>query len=290
MKSLDNNGCFEILRLFLGFFFAFCLFLTSYAQEAEKIPLTYRSSLAGIGNTSVYDSYLSPLKYSGWNVGWIEEQVKITKLFDGKVSAQHLLNVEMAMANNPSRTATDYAGNLEYNYGLHYRFQPAPPFQVFAGLQAGGLVGFVYNSRNGNNPVNLKVDAGLSLSGMVNYRFQIKQQPVRIRYQLHLPFAGCLFSPEYGQSYYEIGLGDGKTVFYFASFHNRLAARSLLSVELPFNVCTLRLAYQHWFYETQVNDLDTRLISHSIYVGVSKTFYTVPDKKQPKNKYQRVFD
>jgi hypothetical protein len=258
------------------------------AQEA--IPLTYQSTLLGIGKTNVYDSYLSPLLYKGVNIGLIYEQMKMTALWDGNVSAQHLFNLEVAETDNVSGTATDYAGSLEYGYGLHYRFQPVHKIRFFAGMQAGGLVGFIYNTRNGNNPATAKVNINLNASGMAAYRFQIRNQPVDLRYQLNIPLAGMLFSPEFGQSYYEIGMETGTPLMYFASFHNQLAMRNLFSVELPFASCTLRLAYMNWVYETQINDLDTHILSQSFYFGFSKQFYTVSGKKQTKNQYRSVFE
>ncbi|MDR0866768.1 MAG: DUF3316 domain-containing protein [Candidatus Symbiothrix sp.] len=272
--------------IFLSLLSLFSLF--SFAQD--KISLTYQSTMIGIGNTRAYDTYLSPLEYSGANFGIIHEQLKMTGLMNGNVSAQHLFNIELAEAENPMGNATGYVGSLEYGYGLHYRFQPVRKIQVFAGLQADGLVGFIYNTRNGNNPVNAKVNLNFNLSGMATYRFRIKKQPVQLRYQLNIPVAGCLFSPEFGQSYYEIGEGDSGHLVHFASLHNQWIMRNFLSVELPLPFCTLRLGYMNWIYETKVNSLDTRILSNSIYIGVSKNFFNVPARKINKNNYQSVFE
>jgi hypothetical protein len=246
--------------------------------------------MIGIGNTKAYDTYLSPLEYSGTNLGIIHEQLKMTGLLGGNVSAQHLFNIELAETKNPAGNVTSYVGSLEYGYGLHYRFRPVRKIQIFAGLQGDGLVGFIYNTRNGNNPVNAKVNFNFNLSGIAVYRFQIKKQPLQLRYQLNVPFAGIVFSPEFGQSYYEIGEGDSNNLIQFASLHNQWVIRNLLSVELPLNFCTVRLSYMNWIYETSVNSLDTRIISNSVYIGVSKYFHSVPGRKITKNNYQRVFE
>ena len=260
-----------------------------YAQENEDISLTYQSTMIGIGNTQVYDTYLSPLKYEGDNLGLIYEQIKMTGLVKNRIAAQHFLNIEVSNTKNPTQTAKYYTGNLEYAYGLHYRFKPKPRLQVFAGLQADGFIGMIYNSRNGNNPITAKVNVNMNLSGMADYRFQIKRQPVLLRYQLNLPFAGMLFSPEFGQSYYEISLGSPSRLVYFASFHNQWIVRNLFSVELPFRLCTVRLAYMNWIYETHVNDLNTHILSNSFYIGFSRNFFVVSGK-QSKNNYRYVFE
>ena len=261
-----------------------------YAQEEAKLPLTYQSLSIGMGQSSVYDSYLSPLKYSGWNIGLTGEQMKTSRLLKGRLSTQELFYVEFAYTDNPSKSANTYIGSLNYNYGMYYPFNPIGKLQLWAGLQGDVLLGAIYNLRNTNNPANAKANLNLNLSGMAAYRFHIRRQVMQLRYQMDLPFVGALFSPEFGQSYYEIGLGDGNALVHFAAWHNRFSMRNTLSVEFPLNFCTLRLSAMNWVYETRVNDLNTQLISHSIYLGVSKYFYTVPGTKTDKNKYRYVFE
>ena len=272
------------------YFLFFLLFfpLISLSQDAP-ISLTYRATMLGYGTSSVYDSYLSPLKYTGDNVGLYYEQMKSTRLMNGNVSAQHLFNANYSWSGNNPGTASYYTGLVEYNYGLHYRFKPVEKWQFFTGIQAGGLLGFVYNTRNGNNPATGKAHANLSLSGIANYKLQIRKQPVRFRDQLGIPFVGVMYSPQYGESYYEIGLGDTKNLAHLSSFHNYLSVRNMLLAEIPFNSFTLRLAYSFSFYETRINDLDTRLISNTFCVGFSYNFFVVSGK-QKNNNYRYVFE
>jgi hypothetical protein len=292
MKSPANNE-FSKRRTpkagrFSSLLSAFCLlFSPCFAQE--PLPLTYQSNMIGTGMTSAYDTYLSPLEYTGAHIGLLSEQMRMTGLFKGRISAQHLLHFEIAETKNSSGTASDYVGSLEYGYGLHYRFKPVAKIQFFAGIQADALFGFIYNNRNGNNPVTGKVNLNLNLSGMAAYKFRIKNQPLQLRYQLNIPAIGMMFSPQFGQSYYEIGLGDSQGLMHFASFHNQLAMRNIFSVELPFSFCTLRLSYMNWVYETKVNHLDTRILSNSFYIGFSKNIYTVKGKEN-KNNYHYVFE
>jgi hypothetical protein len=230
------------------------------------------------------------LEYNGNNVGLIYEQMKMTRLLKGAVAAQHRLNLEIAETTNPTGTATDYMGNLEYAYGSLYRFAPVWKIQFFAGANADALLGFIYNTRNGNNPVTAKANLNLNLSGMAAYQFRIKKQTIQLRYQINIPVAGIFFSPQFGQSYYEIGLGDNENLFHFASLHNQWMMRNFLSLELPFNSCTIRLAYMNWIYETSVNDLNTHISSNSFYIGFSKNLYIVSGKKQNNNQYRYVFE
>jgi hypothetical protein len=260
------------------------------AQEEAPVSLTYQSISLGTGNTSTYDTYLSPLKYSGWNLNLMGEQVKNTRLWNGRIISQSLFNLEFADMQNPPGSANSNLGYLEYDYGLYYRFLPIQKLQIFAGLQGDLLAGAVYNRRNSNNPIDAKVNLNLNLSAIATYPFQIKQQPFRLRYQINASLVGAAFSPEFGQSYYEIGQGSENPLIHFAAWHNHLALRNIFSLEIPFNSCTLRISSTNFLYQTHINLLQTRVISHSVQVGFSKYFHTVSIKKPNKTKYNYVFE
>ena len=257
------------------------------SQEAP-IPLTYRSVMLGYGTSSVYDSYLSPLKYTGENFGLYFEQMKNTGLKNGNISEQHLLNANYSWSKNKSGTASYYNGFLKYNYGLYYRLKPVEKLQIFTGMQAGGLLGFVYNTRNGNNPATGKAHLDLSLSAIANYNLKIHSQPLNLRYQLSLPFIGAMYSPSFGQSYYEIGLGVTDNLVHFSSLHNYISAYNTLSAEIPLKKFTLRLSYIFSIYETRINELDTQMFNNTFYFGLSHNFFTVRGK-QKKDNYRYVF-
>jgi len=269
-----------VYLLFLPFF--------CFSQENAPISLTYRTTQIGYGISNVYDSYLSPLKYSGSNIGLHYEQMKNTGLMNSNVSAQHLVNANYSWCDNNTGTASYYTGLIEYNYGLLYRIKPAEKWQIFTGIQAGSLVGFVYNTRNGNNPATGKAHLNLSLSAIANYKLQIRSQPVNLRYQLSFPFIGAMYSPHFGQSYYEIGLGLTDNLVHFSSFHNYLSSRNIISAEIPLNKSTIIFSYHFSFYETRINDLDTQLINNTFYFGLVSNFFVVKGK-QKKDNYNYVY-
>ena len=317
MKSLDNNGFFRrrisslrghspkqsncflkidcfLLRssqfamtviLSLAIFFP----ISCFSQEETPVSLTYRVNQVGYGISNTYDSYLSPLKYSGENLGFHFEQMRNTGLMGGNVLEQHFLNANYSWTKNKTGTASYYTGLLEYNYGLLYRLQQAEKFQLYTGMQAGGLTGFVYNTRNGNNPATGKAHLNLSLSAIANYKMRIRSQPLNLRYQISLPFVGVMYAPQFGQSYYEIGLGVTDNLVHFASFHNYISTRNILSAEVPLNKFTLLLSYHFSFYETRINDIDTQLINNTLFLGLSTNLFVVTGK-QKNNNYRYVYE
>ena len=87
------------------------------------------------------------------------------------------------------------------------------------------------------------------------------------------PFAGVLFSPHYGQSYYEIfNLGNNSGIVKFSSFHNKLAMKNYLTVDFPISKVTMRLGYIGSWYQSDVNGIHDHIISHSFMVGFVKEF------------------
>lgn len=256
------------------------LLVVNAQDKEDPSKYTYRSFLIGIGNLSSYDTYLSPLKYTGNNLSLFFEQRKMTGLADSRIASQHLINLELAKTKNPSGNVTGYTGHLEYGYAMHYHYQPVSQINLFAGIQAHALAGFNYNNRNGNNPATPKVNVNLALSGIAQYRFLINNLPVRLRYQLNLPFAGTMYAMAFGQSYYEMDMAGYKDIFHFASFHNQIIVRNMLTLELPFSSAYIfRLSYLNNFYETRINQLDTRIVSNSLLIGLSYNFQTVSTRK-----------
>ncbi|GHT54610.1 hypothetical protein FACS189446_4650 [Bacteroidia bacterium] len=306
MKLPGSNDCFKrykvqgtrpkagFLRLLICSFTLYLLPLTfypfsCYSQEEKPISLTYQSSMVGMGTGHVYDSYLSPLKYSGLNIGLFYEQMRMIRLGNGNFSSQHQFFIDYSYTENKTKTASNQSGLLEYNYTMPYRFNLNENFQLFAGPQAGVLLGFIYNSRNGNNPATAKMNANAGLSGIAAYKLMIKSQPIRFRYQLSLPVVGTVYSPQFGESYYEIGMGNSDRLFYMSSFHNHLAFKNILSAEIPLNWCTIRAALVNSFYQTKINNLTTQWNSNTFYLGFSKNFYVVNGRKPDNGKHSSVF-
>jgi len=287
-KRLKNVSCLYLLPFALNLLLLTLSSSLCFSQD-NPVSLTYKSTSVGFGTSSVYDSYLSPLKYLGNNVGLHYEQMNNTSLMNGNITTQKLINANYSWSKNNKKTASYYSGFLECEYGLFYRFKPAAKLQAFAGMQAGGLLGFVYNTRNGNNPATGKAHLDLSLSAIANYKLKISSQPLNIKDQLSLPCIGAMYSPNFGQSYYEIGLGATANLIHLALFNNYFSVRNIFSVEIPFNRFTLLLSYHFLYYETRINALDTRIISNTFCIGFSSNFFVVRGK-QKNNNYSYVFE
>ena len=221
------------------------------------------------------DTYLSPgapeRNYTGAGFSVLHERMQMTRLADQHISRQQLFRGELARTENGAATATDLAGFATYSLGYHYHFTtPLPDLQFLAGAMAQGWLGFIYNTRNGNNPASTKADADLRLSAMAFYTLRIKGYPIRLRYQGAIPFAGVCFSPHYNQSYYEIfDLGNHAGLVQFNSFHNKWAYQQLLTADFPVGALTLRVGFLGNYYRTDLNAIQSHVVSRSFVIGLA---------------------
>lgn len=251
------------------------------ADSLAKTRFVTRATMYGAGFTNVYDTYLSPQEYKGVDFRILRESMRMTKWMDGNVSLQSFFQADFGYTHNRVDNNNSFSGLANWNYGLHYNFRITPNFK----LLAGGLIdlngGFVYNLRNGNNPAQARAYVNLDASGMAIWDLKIKNYPISLRYQVNLPFAGVMFSPNYGQSYYEIfTLGNWGGVINFTSLHNQPSVRQMLTVDFPVGKAKMRLAYLWDAQQSKVNDIRTHTYSHVFMVGFVKELFLIRDRKK----------
>ena len=237
-------------------------------------PVT-RATLYGIGPINLYETYLSPLEYSGTQLHILRESSRPTTLFDGKVGRQSLFQGYIALADNPTETADYMAGMLNWNYALHYRMPiPVERFQFGIGPMVQAHGGFIYNTRNGNNPAQAKLSASLAASVSLSYCFN--RLPISLRYQGDIPLLGAAFSPQYQQSYYEIfSLGHTDGIVRFTSLHNAPSMRHLLTADYKIRKVTIRVGYMADFVQTDFNHLKHHAYVHTFMLGIVKKFQPI---------------
>lgn len=275
-------------------FLLFCTILPLVAQtdEEDEIPRsTHESTMVGIGGYNLRDTYLSPstdIRYTGWVARILNERMKIVRLAAGRISRQQLIDVEFGSTRNGAGTANEYAGFVDYSLGYHYRLEPLRPgLKILAGASARLSGGFIYNTRNSNNPASGKADFDLNLSAMAIYNFTIREFPLTFRYQAEMPFAGLLFSVHKGEPYYFLSQGgsDGSVVK-VSSFHNKFAMRNYFTLDVPVSSFTFRVGYLNSMYRTDVNGIETHVLSNSVMIGLVKEFVSYGGKRLKKNAHR----
>lgn len=263
------------------FLFCFLVSATSLAQES-KVKSVNRATVIGVGKSSLTDTYLSPLKYTGTNVSILTERIAQAGFISDDLLLRQQFSINTAFTKNPSSSSSEYYGNLSYNIGGLYPLLKYSNFRLFAGAGLDASLGGIYNMRNSNNPGSLKTSINIDLSAMAIYNWSI----FTFRWQLSTPFAGVFFSPGYGQSYYEIfSLGNGAGTIMFASFNNYIAVQNYFTVDIPINNFTIRTGYIGNYYKTDVNSLQTNITSHQFVLGFAVESLDFGGKKYRNTKF-----
>lgn len=225
----------------------------------------------GFGSYQLKDTYLSPFIYRGWGGRILNERItQLQPLF----SRQRIISVDLATTRNPAENVNDFGIFMDYAQAYYYHAVDNNDFNILVGSSVYVMGGFIYNTRNGNNPLSAKADINLNLSFMLEYTLWIKKRPVRFRYQGMLPFAGVFFAPHYGASYYEMfNEGNLSDVVAFNSFHNKFDLKNYITIDIPIHAQTLRLGYMSNYYNSDINNLQTRIFSNTLMIGWVKSFY-----------------
>nr|WP_321374700.1 DUF3316 domain-containing protein [uncultured Bacteroides sp.] len=253
--------------------------ISAQSDSLQANRFVTRAITYGVGYTNLLDTYLSPQEYTGIEGRVARETIRMTKLFDGNVSLQNIFQANISYTHNRVDNNNTFAGLVNWNYGLHYQFRINDNLKLLAGGLSDINGGFVYNLQNSNNPASAKAYANIAASGMVIYRFNIKNYQFVARYQANIPVVGVMFSPNYGQSYYEIfTLGNSEGVIKLTSLNNQPSIRQLFSLDFPIGSTKIRLNYLWDIQQSKVNKLKTHTYSHIFMVGFVKDLYIVKSK------------
>ena len=245
------------------------------AQEADTIPsakVITNAQMIGVGAADILDTYLSPEKYSGTEVRYVSHTLRRR---EGRRWLRMLVHQgSFAYADNRAGEGGEMMGMYTFTYGVHYNWDfLGGRLNVMAGGQADVEAGFLYNTRNGNNPAQARLSLNIAPSAAVRYRFKLWNTPFAARYEVSAPLFGVMFSPNYGQSYYEIfsrGDYDHNVVPTTVASHPSL--RQMLTLDFTLGKTTLRIGYLGDFRQADVNNLKYHTYSNMFLIGFVRTF------------------
>lgn len=249
----------------------FILPLTVSAQEI--------ASLVGIGPSNILDTYLTPEQFSGGGLTYlnIREHIKPGKHWGNLIEHE----IDLASANDRSKTISMIAGDYNLYWG-RYRYWTLKDngngtrLRVQAGALANANLGFIYAMMNTNNPAQARIGLNIMPAAVGKYDFRLFRQSFMLRYELNLPLVGIVFSPNYGQSYYEI--------FSRSNYDHNIVPTTFIAAPNIRQMITidwktgkkwnLRLGYLGNYQQTQVNNLKQHIYTHRVMIGLVRSFET----------------
>ena len=246
-------------------------------QTLRPVTSTYSVEY---GAASTLDTYLSPLRYQGLTItlngSWLKAMRQnpqhLIMAFDASIGLESQLS--------PARNSRLYDFSLDFSWSMMYRWRPIEHFQVGAGGGVALNIGALYLARNSNNPVSAQASIDIALAGMASYTFKIGKLPIKVSDRLSLPIVGAFFSPDYGETYYEIYLGNHSGLAHCGWWGNHFRIDNLLSADISLGSVALRLGYRMNIKSSFVNNINTRINSHALVVGLTSDWLNVTTPKE----------
>ncbi len=229
--------------------------------------------MVGVGVTNILDTYLSQEHFKGLGVSFLTTIERKRPERRWSTLIEHEANLSSVKDRPKSKQELEAAYN--FYWGKLYNWHLMDHRLT---LQAGGLVnasgGVIYNTSNGNNPAQARFHLNVMPTGVAAYRFQLFNRPMTARYELALPLCGIMFSPNYGQSYYEIfALGNYDHNIVPTTFISAPEWRHMLTIDTAISSkFTLRIGYLGNMQQTKVNNLKQHVYTHRFLIGITKRF------------------
>lgn len=230
--------------------------------SAQKHKVT--GDYVAVGHANMLDSYLSPLEYTGTDVRFIAH----TDRWNDSTSWQRriLYEGQLQYVKSPTDDGKELGGMFQFSYGVLWRPLQTERWRLAFGPSADLHLGFLYNTRNGNNPAQAR--AALNISPLFSAAFRASGK-VTLNYEASAPLVGVMFSPNYGQSYYEIftrGNYDHNCVF--TTTVSTPSLRQMLTADIRLGRITLSVGYLGDYAQYDVNSLKYHHYTHSFVIGI----------------------
>lgn len=257
------------------------------AQDKKdlSLPVTSYYNLE-LGSTSVKASYLSPLSYTGPRYSLAGMWSKAMPFNPENAVMQFDVDADFSYLLNPAKTARMVGLYGDFSWTMSWRKRCGKDFQFTLGAGPEISGGAYYLIRNSNNPVQAMANFSLLLSASASKHFNIGRLPILISDRVKLPSLGVFFCPGYGETYYEIYLGNHKGLAHAGWWGNNFRLDNLLSVTLDFGKTAMMVGYRLNVTTQWANNLNTKIVSNSFVIGVvphgiglKKKTEAIPDER-----------
>ena len=262
--------CFSLSAIIL-----FTLSSPTLAQDTLRSnKVITNTQMLGIGAVNTLDTYLSPEEYTGTEFRYISHSVREngTKLSRELIHQAQILSVHNRKENN-----NELGGFYNFQYNWQYALGQWNVGEGELRLKVGGGIdtrlGFLYNMRNSNNPAQAYGQVNIAPNAVAAYRFRLRKIPFQLRYEVQVPILGLSFSPNYGQSYYEIFTRDNYDHnLVVTSLVSAPSLRQLLTLDFTVRHTTFRVGYLGDYQQAKINQLRQHVWSNLLVLGIVRKF------------------
>ena len=247
--------------------------MRSMAQDIDSAKVITRSTMVGIGGTNILDTYLSAEHFRGAGSSFVATVERCRPNRRWGTLMEHEAN--FSVVKDRAGSEKELEGAYNFYWGKLRQWQLLGDRLT---LQAGGVVnasaGFIYNTSNTNNPAQARFHVNIMPTAIAAYRFSLFHKPMMVHYELNLPLVGILFSPNYGQSYYEIfSRGNYDHNIVPTTFISAPEWRQMLTIDANLTGnWALRIGYLGNYQQYKVNDLKQHVYTHRFLIGITKRF------------------
>lgn len=236
---------------------------------AALLPIKAENRLEFIwGHQTTRCTYLSPLAYTGPGYG-LSYEWRHPAWRDRSVGMQAHAEFDYGYLLSPAKNSRMYDLTVRLDWGVEGLWNTSSGFKWALGATVGADGGVIYLPRNGNNPAQALMWAGATLTARGAYdRLKLFGKPLRISESIEIPSLGAFFCPAYGETYYEIYVGNHNGLAHFGWWGNRPQVRSRLRADWQLGRYALTLGFDYRFQGLECNDITTRIAQCSGVIGI----------------------
>lgn len=268
------------------------LYVKSIEQQTNSVA---------IGKMMLKDTYLSPNEYLGYCMSYNYFAISPIEFSDSKrkepkgsifgnspiVRHERLIDIvendfRIASTNNKSNNRTMYLIDDDFRYSLLYGLIKSKFGDWYLGGGADINCGSVYNPANTNNPASLKVGFSFAASTLYTYILPFESIPARVILNGNISLAGCVFSPEFGESYYELFSLNNEFFrrIYFSNPKNLLKTNLKLSFDIPvLDMFNMNIGGYCNYYNSNINSINTEILTVGISLGITNFVQSVKGRR-----------
>lgn len=245
--------------------------LSARADSIPERPLLFSVALS-VGHERAFNTYLSPIRHGGTAWQLAADWRKDTR---SRFHLQHAFTAAVSFASMYDHSGASAMANpmLDLHYRLYRHFALSRRLTLSAGAGMQVDAGMLYLPRNSNNPVAANLSAFATINTAGRYRLSRR---VAIAAEASMPLAGIFFSPHYGQSYYEIYLGDRNGLVRAGWPGNHFGMSAFAGAEIKVGKSSLLAGYQLQLASSYASQINTRRTLHSLTLALRTAWLSAP--------------